>query len=227
MKSINIRPDDLPENFVTHISHMKTHDRSWHYDPSIKDNSALERGNIQIDDDVLAYLDAYSKDLPVEISSSIYDGEHHNYKANDSAWGKLDHVYHGYTEHNTQSRYMRKTYEESSSQIQNIIDQTGLKFASAGVIRLSPGNIIPWHYDRYHFFHSSQEASSENLKPERHIIFPFAWDWGHIYQIGNNVLSNWGPGSRYTWPNLRYHLTANIGISDFIMIAVTGVSDNA
>ena len=108
MKSINIRPDDLPENFVTHISHMKTHDRSWHYDPSLKDNSALERTQIQIDDDVLAYLDAYSKDLPVEISSSIYDGEHHNYKANDSAWGKLDHVYHGYTEHNTQSRYMRK-----------------------------------------------------------------------------------------------------------------------
>ena len=89
-----------------------------------------------------------------------------------------------------------------------------------GVIKLPPGNIIPWHYDS--FVHFKAEREKENKEIRRSIIFPFPWDWGHIFQIGNNVLSNWEGGESYLIPKLRYHLTVNAGIKDFYMLAVTG-----
>ena len=55
---------------------------------------------------------------------------------------------------------------------------------------------------------------------ERHIVFPFNWHWGHIYQIGNNVISNWEKGECYAWPIFRYHLAANAGIKDLYLLAV-------
>ena len=39
-------------------------------------------------------------------------------------------------------------------------------------------------------FIKTNNVEEEN-NVERHIVFPFPWHWGHIYQIGNNVISNW------------------------------------
>ena len=61
---------------------------------------------------------------------------------------------------------------------------------------------------------------------ERHIVFPFNWHWGHIYQIGNNVISNWEKGECYTWPTFRYHLAANAGIKDLYLLAITGLRND-
>ena len=118
-------------------------------------------------------------------------------------------------------QYKRITRNEADLIIKNVIDQSGLKNASIGIIKVSPGHVIPWHYDSYVFFKESN-ASSNITEVERHIIFPFNWHWGHIYQIGNNVISNWVKGERYTWPQLRYHLAVNAGIKDLYLLAVTG-----
>ena len=227
MKSVNIHKNDLPPDFTPHIELMKESDKNWHYDPAATDKSALRRNTIQINDHTKKFLDTYSRELPIEIGTSVYEGEQKAFKSNNLVWRKLDHVYHGYHENNTKAQYLRKTYDESPTEIKEIIDQTGLVHASAGVIRLKPGNVIPWHYDSHIFFNENDGKGNNKLKPERHIIFPMQWDWGHIYQIGNNVLSNWKAGSRFTWPSLRYHLAANVGISDFVMIAVTGVQSDA
>ena len=169
---------------------MKSNDKSWHYDPKAKDDSAIIKSKT-VNDKIKVFLDEYSTQLPEEIVTSVYEGEENDFKSNNLVWRKLDHVHHGYNEHNTRAKYLRRTYKDSPDEIKSIIDQTNLKFASAGVIRLKPGNIIPWHYDSHIFFNETNGVSETNLTPERHIIFPMEWEWGHIYQIGNNVLSNW------------------------------------
>ena len=200
---------------------MKKNDHTWHFNPKAEDTeSVIPKETVRISQEDRLDIISYSKTLPTEIGASVYQGETRDYKNNDLVWRKLDHIYHGYTSENTRMGYKRTSYEESPTFLQNIIRQTGLQNASAGVIRLNPGHTIPWHYDSHIFYSKSNNRDTHQV--ERHIVFPFDWDWGHIYQIGNNVLSNWSAGERYTWPNLRYHLAGNIGISDFIMIAVTG-----
>ena len=212
---------DLPDNYKTRLEEMKSIDTTWHYDPQADDKESLiRREPIKLSREEQKEIASYTEFLPEEIGASIYRGELDIYKENDLVWRKLDHIHHGYRKENTKMRYKRTSYEESPNFLRKVIDRTGLQKASAGVIRLEPGNTIPWHYDSHIFY--SQSNNQEASKAERHIIFPFDWDWGHIYQIGNNVLANWKGGIRYTWPHLRYHLAGNIGISDFIMIAVTG-----
>lgn len=225
MKSVNLRESDLPFSFTPHIEYMKKEDKSWHFNPQKTDSSAVRETSISISRDEERFIHEYAKDQPVEIGTSVYEGEKDNFKENSLVWRKLDHVHHGYTEHNTKMNYMRQTYQETPDCIKKILDQTGLTNASVGIIRLKPGNIIPWHYDSYIYYNETNQNSGKK-NPERHIIFPESWHWGHIYQIGNNVISNWKGGDRYSWPNLRYHLAANVGIKDFIMLAVTGVRND-
>ena len=213
--------NDLPGDYGTRLQEMKRQDKTWHFNPKLEDKESIKtKKSLQISEEDQKEILSYSQSLPIEIGASIYQGEMTSYKENDLVWRKLDHIHHGYTKENTVMRYKRTSYQESPSFLKEIIMQTNLKNASAGVIRLPPGNTIPWHYDSHIFY--SESNNQEPNKAERHIIFPFDWDWGHIYQIGNNVLANWEGGVRYTWPHLRYHLAGNIGISDFIMIAVTG-----
>ena len=65
-----------------------------------------------------------------------------------------------------------------------------------------------------------------SISIERHLIFPFDWDWGHFFQIGNNIIGNWETGQVYTWPYRRYHLGVNSGIKDFYMISITRRKNN-
>ena len=221
MTSYYPKKDELPGDYRTRLQEMEKQDKTWHFNPRLEDKESITTKNsLQISAEDQKNILSYSQSLPIEIGASIYKGEMATYKENDLVWRKLDHIHHGYTKENTSMRYKRTSYQESPNYLKNIILQTNLKNASAGVIRLSPGNTIPWHYDSHIFY--SESNSQEASKAERHIIFPFNWDWGHIYQIGNNVLANWEGGVRYTWPHLRYHLAGNIGIRDFIMIAVTG-----
>ena len=221
MTSYYPKKADLPDDYRTRLQEMKKQDKTWHFNPKLEDKESITiKKSLQISEEARKNILSYSQSLPIEVGASIYKGEIALYKENDLVWRKLDHVHHGYIQENTTMKYKRTSYQESPNFLKDIILQTNLKNASAGVIRLSPGNTIPWHYDSHIFY--SESTNQEASKAERHIIFPFDWDWGHIYQIGNNVLANWEGGVRYTWPHLRYHLAGNIGIRDFIMIAITG-----
>lgn len=221
MNSYYPQKSDLPSDYQTRLQEMKRKDKTWHFNPRLQDKKSITiKKSLQISAADKDNILSYSQSLPIEIGASIYKGEIALYRENDLVWRKLDHIHHGYTKENTTMRYKRTSYKESPGFLREIIDKTELKNASAGVIRLAPGNTIPWHYDSHIFY--SQTQNRDANKAERQIIFPLDWDWGHIYQIGNNVLANWEGGVRYTWPHLRYHLAGNIGISDFIMIAVTG-----
>ena len=220
-KQVNLRRSDLPSGYKSHLSEMHERDKTWHFDPSIKDNSAIKLKNIKISNALQKYLLDHCEDLPVEIGTSTREGDLINYKSNTLIGNKLDHVFHGYTEHNSQMSYLRISREEAPLVLKDVIDQTHLNNASIGLIKVSPGQVIPWHYDSY-VFYKQENVNSEGNNIERHIIFPFNWHWGHIYQIGNNVISNWEKGECYTWPTYRYHLAANAGIKDLYLLAITG-----
>ena len=103
-----------------------------------------------------------------------------------------------------------------------MIDQTNLKNASIGIIKVAPGHVIPWHYDSYVFYKKINNVEEEKMWKD--ISFSlFNWHWGHIYQIGNNVISNWKKGECYTWPTFRYHLAANAGIKDLYLFGNYGI----
>tara|TARA_B100000212_G_C27373287_1_gene533555 strand:+ start:864 stop:1541 length:678 start_codon:yes stop_codon:yes gene_type:complete len=220
-KQINLKKDDLPDGYRSHFSEMKQIDSSWHFDPNKNDNSAKKLSPINISSELQNYLKKYCLDIPIEIGTSVRDTDINNYKENTLISNKFDHVFHGYTQHNSQMQYKRISKNEAHPILNNVIEQTGLKNSSIGLIKVAPGQVIPWHYDSY-VFYKEQNSNSEINNVERHIIFPFNWHWGHIYQIGNNVISNWGKGVRYTWPKFRYHLAVNAGIKSFYLLAVTG-----
>ena len=62
--------------------------------------------------------------------------------------------------------------ENSNALLKDVIDQTKLKNASIGLIKVSPGQVIPWHYDSYVFYKKTNNVEEEN-NVERHIVFPF------------------------------------------------------
>ena len=200
---------------------MKKEDKSWHFDPSKVDNSAINLGKIKIPETTKEFIKELCKSIPVEHGNSLFKDEIETYEDHEMAWKKLDHISQGYTQHNSELHSTRYFFEEAPDCLKEIMIQTKLKDAYIGILMLKPGNVIPWHYDAFALFKGSQ---TDNKKPniERHLIFPFDWDWGHFFQIGNNIVGNWKSGQVYTWPYRRYHLGVNAGIQEYYMISITG-----
>ena len=224
-KAIDIRKKDLPKNYESHLEYRKRTDDLWHYDPSISDEADNNIQKLQISDSLYTDVVDFCKNIPQEYVGSIYASDNlDNYKENDVIWKKLDHINHGYRRDNTEVSYIRMSYEEAPTFLQDVMKQVDLDDSCIGVIKLPPGNIIPWHYDS--LVHFKDKRKNNNTEIRRSIVFPFKWHWGHVFQIGNNVLSNWKGGESYLIPKFRYHLTVNAGIKDFFMLAITGEYKN-
>tara|TARA_B100000965_G_scaffold401274_1_gene424751 strand:+ start:1008 stop:1703 length:696 start_codon:yes stop_codon:yes gene_type:complete len=220
-KAKDITKNDLPFDYKTHLAHRKETDTLWHYDPSVSDAADNKVKKIFIPKTLYSAIEDFAENIPKEYVGTIFESDNiDNYMNDVVIWKKLDHVYHGYRKANTEVSYIRMSYEDSPDFLQEIMEQVDLDDPCIGVIKLPPGNIIPWHYDS--LVHFKKERKNSNVEIRRSLVFPFQWDWGHIFQIGNNVLSNWKGGESYLIPKYRYHLTVNAGIKDFYMLAVTG-----
>ena len=49
------------------------------------------------------------------------------------------------------------------------------------------------------------------------------WDWGHVLQVHDNIISNWKAGDTYIIPPDVFHTSANFGIAPKYTLTVTGV----
>jgi hypothetical protein len=49
------------------------------------------------------------------------------------------------------------------------------------------------------------------------------WDWGHVLQVHDNIISNWQPGDTYIIPAGVCHASANFGIAPKYTLTITGV----
>lgn len=84
----------------------------------------------------------------------------------------------------------------------------------------SPGNVMPWHRDNFHFYKRQHSDNSEPVV--RFIVFMKDWDVGHVLQAGNSIIANWRAGDVILWHPDRFHLSANIGISNKWTTNITG-----
>lgn len=101
-----------------------------------------------------------------------------------------------------------------------LLDLLPLDYAISRPTLQSPGNIMPWHQDNFHFFKRQNPKHSAFIV--RFIVFMKDWDVGHIIQAGDSAITNWQAGDVILWHPTRWHLSANIGISDKWTTNVTG-----
>lgn len=82
-----------------------------------------------------------------------------------------------------------------------------------------PGNSLPLHHDGFEGF--KKLYNKENST--RFFVAVSEWDWGHVLQVHDNVISNWMPGDTYVIPEGVFHASSNFGISPKYTLTITGV----
>ena len=204
---------------------------NWHYDPTSNIKDAVNISPYIIEDNWLPDIkDAVNS---VDFSACVwcFKEEEDDYENNVLAWTKLDHRSHGYNNENTKYKQIQIDNNDKPYWAESLLKQAekkGLKEAYLGVNMQVPGTVNPWHFDTYQrlksgHFNFGSEKEFKNIR--RHLIFPENWHWGHFFQVGNSVVSNWKAGDAVTWEPLRYHLACNAGIKPKYTISITGKID--
>ena len=207
----------------------KKHIKDWHYDPSIKSKDCKFIGRITN----LNFKKFKNKliDKKSESSVKLYDDDFKKGRIiptqlspNSIGASKLDHIKYGYNDYNSRYYQWIDNRDKMPKEFQKIKKFSGLDFATVACFRQDPGNTNPWHFDTYSSALKIAGLEDKDLKKiKRYLLFLEDWDWGHILQIGNNVLSNWKAGDLYTWDAGLYHLSSNCGISPKWTCQITGV----
>lgn len=71
-------------------------------------------------------------------------------------------------------------------------------------------NLIPLHKDVYTFYKSVHQIEDSSAI-WRTIVFLEDQKPGHLFQIEDQVITNWKAGSYVSWQNDAYHMAGNIG----------------
>ena len=87
-----------------------------------------------------------------------------------------------------------------------------------------PGQYFALHIDRVRWNEFNQEVESLNhpSKHVRYIVFFDDWQYGQVFQMGENFIK-WKSGDVFTWnPRDVPHGSANFGYHDRFVLVVTG-----
>lgn len=183
------------------------------------DNDFVFFGNIELPwDQVDQDLDSVANDT-TRLHAIVQGNE---YQAELS---KLTSEYtkYGYTEHNT--KIWKTTNADPKLTFnweQSIIDQLPLANAVATLTRQDPGQILPWHVDR--FFFLKNQYPDETRPIWRFLMFMEDWKMGHVLQVKNSILSHWKRGDVVVWKPGEdgFHVSANIGLETKWTCNITG-----
>jgi hypothetical protein len=131
------------------------------------------------------------------------------------------YVQYGYTEHNTK---IWKTTETDPKLTfdweQDILNQLPLDLGIATVTRQDPGQILPWHEDRFFML---RRLNPDDPRPIwRFLMFLEDWKMGHILQVNNSILTHWKQGDVYVWQPGTPHVSANVGLETKWTCNITG-----
>ncbi len=91
--------------------------------------------------------------------------------------------------------------------------------------RLTPGNYLPTHTDKYGFYRKKHNIDDIN-KVHRYIIFLDHCKDGHLLIVDNQVYNHWRAGDIVGWVGETPHSAINLGIEDRYTLQITGVYDN-
>jgi hypothetical protein len=90
------------------------------------------------------------------------------------------------------------------------------------LLKLTAGHMIVWHFDTYATFVKHNNISQQDAdKIKRSIVMLTPWSFGHVLQIGSEVISGWNVGDIITWSNDTWHGACNFGRDDFTIMQVT------
>jgi hypothetical protein len=90
------------------------------------------------------------------------------------------------------------------------------------LLKLTAGHMIVWHFDTYATFVKHNNIHQQDAdKIKRSIVLLTPWSFGHVLQIGSEVISNWNVGDIITWANDTWHGACNFGRDDFTIMQVT------
>lgn len=90
------------------------------------------------------------------------------------------------------------------------------------LLKLTAGHMIVWHFDTYATFvkhNNIDEKDAEKIK--RSIVMLTPWSFGHVLQVGGEVISGWNVGDIITWNSDTWHGACNFGKDEFTIMQVT------
>jgi hypothetical protein len=96
-----------------------------------------------------------------------------------------------------------------------------LKNKHPTIHKISPGEIVPLHTDRYKYYNQKYDIVDDN-DIFRLVIFMEDWKSGHYLEVENNGFTNWKAGDWVGWDMTASHLAANIGSTDRYTLQITG-----
>tara|TARA_B100000405_G_scaffold255666_1_gene190047 strand:- start:285 stop:902 length:618 start_codon:yes stop_codon:yes gene_type:complete len=82
-----------------------------------------------------------------------------------------------------------------------------------------PGQCLPLHSDGLEGFKNLYKQDN----PKRFFVAVSDWDWGHVLQVHDNIISNWKAGDTYVIPANVFHASANFGIAPKYTLTITGI----
>jgi hypothetical protein len=92
------------------------------------------------------------------------------------------------------------------------------------VSKMCPGNILPYHIDKYSYFKSSNNLDSTD-SVIRVIVFLEDQKSGHVLEIDGTTIDSWKAGEWVSWSGDTPHLAANLGHENRYTLQITGIID--
>jgi len=132
------------------------------------------------------------------------------------------HRQSGYSPYNT--RHWETTTIQPKLEMSwegEIMEQLPLTNATGRPTLQPPGNVMPWHQDKFIYFKRENPGHDEHVV--RFIVFQKDWQNGHLLQAGDSFVTHWKAGDILLWYPDRWHLSANVGITDKWTFNVTGI----
>ena len=187
------------------------------FNSNFKEDYILYR-NIDLDwDQVETDLATVANDQ-TKLNSIVVQNEYVNDELNKLT---SEYLKFGYTEHNT------KIWKTTNGAVKitfdwekDIIDQLPLDCATATVTRQDPGQILPWHIDRFFFLRKTYPDDTRPIW--RFLLFLQDWKMGHVLQINDSVLHHWSRGDVVAFKPETEHVSANIGLETKWTCNITG-----
>ena len=132
--------------------YYKKFTKDWHYDPSVKTRDCKYIGRISN----LNFKKFKSKLIKKKSESSVtlYDEDFKKGKIiptqlspNSIGASKLDHIKHGYNEHNSKYTQWIDNRDKLPEEFDKLKNICGLDYVTIACFKQNPGNTNPWHFD--------------------------------------------------------------------------------
>jgi hypothetical protein len=175
-----------------------------------------------LDIDPKAFEDFANKNRQEATVKSYHPRPFLNSETNEQA---INANWIGYNEHNT----TETNWGLDPSHNRTLKDMVGREnFRRLGLdpeetllrlLEYMPGQCLPLHYAGFEGFKRLYGKDGST----RFFVAISDWDWGHVLQVHDNIISNWQPGDTYIIPAGVCHASANFGIAPKYTLTITGV----